>query len=115
LAALGGSPERKLVFIGFMGAGKSKAAKAARRAGLRAVDSDRELERRLGQPIPAFFAAKGELEFRRRETKLVRALLEHDAVDAVALGGGAIQSPEVREALAGHAVAWLDVDANTAW
>jgi shikimate kinase/3-dehydroquinate synthase len=115
LAALGGSPERKLVFIGFMGAGKSKAAKAARRAGLRAVDSDRELERRLGQPIPAFFAAKGGLEFRRRETKLVRALLAHDAVDAVALGGGAIQSPEVREALAGHAVAWLDVDANTAW
>ena len=115
MAALGGSPERKLVFVGFMGAGKSKAAKAARRAGLRAVDADHELERRLGQPIAAFFAAKGEVEFRRREAELVRALLDHDELDAVALGGGALQSERVREALQGHAVAWLDVDAQTAW
>ncbi len=115
MAALGGSPERKLVFIGFMGAGKSKAALAARRAGLRTVDADRELERRLGQPIAAFFASKGEIEFRRRESELVRALLAHDEVDAVALGGGAIASAEVREALRGHAVAWLDIDAETAW
>jgi shikimate kinase/3-dehydroquinate synthase len=115
LAALSSSEDRALVFVGFMGAGKSKAALAARRAGLETVDTDRELERELGRPIAEFFEAEGEVEFRRRETEHVLTLLKRDDIDAIALGGGAVQSDEVRAALRTHAVAWLDVDAETAW
>jgi shikimate kinase / 3-dehydroquinate synthase len=115
LATLSGSPRRALVFIGFMGAGKSKAALAARRAGLETVDADRELERDLGRPIAEFFAGEGEEEFRRREADYVVELLEGGGADAIALGGGAVLSDRVRAALRGHAVVWLDVDAETAW
>jgi shikimate kinase/3-dehydroquinate synthase len=115
LAALSEPSGRALVFIGFMGAGKSKAALAAGRAGLEAVDADRELERELGRPIPEFFEAEGEAEFRRREAAHVLALLERGDVEAIALGGGAVESAEVRKALRRHAVVWLDVGAETAW
>jgi shikimate kinase/3-dehydroquinate synthase len=33
----------------------------------------------------------------------------------VALGGGAVQSPAVRDALAGHEVVWIDIEADAAW
>ncbi len=95
-----------------MGAGKSKAAQAAGRAGLETIDADRELERELGKPIPEFFEAEGEDEFRRREAQHVVALLDRGDVDAIALGGGAVGSDRVRAALRGHAVVWLDVDAE---
>jgi shikimate kinase/3-dehydroquinate synthase len=98
-----------------MGAGKSKAAQALRRAGLESIDADRDLERELGRSIPEFFEAEGEAEFRRREAQHVIALLDRRDIDAIALGGGAVGSPEVRTALRGHAVVWLDVDAKTAW
>ncbi len=114
MAALDGS-KRALVFVGFMGAGKTKAALAARRAGLEAVDADAELERELRSPITEFFAAEGENEFRRREADFVVGLLERGEADAIALGGGAVLSDRVRSALRGHAVVWLDVDAQTAW
>src|SRR5262245_49420945 len=104
-----------LVFIGFMGAGKSKAALASGRAGLEAVDADRELERDLGMPISEFFAQSGEAEFRAREEALVLDLLERADGGAVALGGGSVVSERVREALARHVVVWLEVDAESAW
>ena len=49
---------RALVFIGFMGAGKTTAARAAARAlGGRAVDSDHEIEQRIGGRIDDFTPA----------------------------------------------------------
>jgi shikimate kinase/3-dehydroquinate synthase len=104
-----------LVFIGFMGAGKSKAALAAGKAGLDAVDADRELERELGMPIPEFFAVHGEAEFRAREEALVVGLLERADGGALALGGGSVLSERVRAALGRHVVVWLEVDAEDAW
>ena len=87
-----------LVFTGFMGAGKSRALRHAKAAGLDAVDADLLLAEELGGSIADFFAANGEEEFRRREAELVvRVLSEGHA--AVALGGGAVLSEAVREAL----------------
>ena len=114
MAALSES-DAALVFIGFMGAGKSRALRAARHAGLDAVDTDELLEADLGMPIADFFAAEGEAEFRRREEALVIAVLERSGGGAVALGGGSVLSERVRDALAGHVVVWLDADAKTAW
>ncbi len=104
-----------LVFIGFMGAGKSRALRAARAAGLDAFDTDALLEDELGMPIADFFAAEGEGEFRRREEALVGELLDRAGGAALALGGGSVLSERVREALGGHIVVWLETDAQTSW
>ena len=61
-----------LVFIGFMGAGKSLAARSAAAAlGVRAIDTDRELEQRLGTSIEDYFASHGERAFREAEEDVV--------------------------------------------
>jgi shikimate kinase/3-dehydroquinate synthase len=104
-----------LVFIGFMGAGKSKAARAAREAGLESLDADLELERALGSPIGEFFAAHGEDEFRAREQELVVELLDGADGGALALGGGSVLSERVRRALERHVVVWLDVGIDETW
>ena len=89
-----------LVFTGFMGAGKSRALRHARAAGLDGVDTDALLAEELGEPIADFFAGHGEEEFRLREAEVVLRVLGQGH-GAVALGGGAVLSPEVRAALRG--------------
>ena len=57
----GGAHSRALVLVGFMGAGKSTGARSlAAELGAEPLDSDRELERRLGEPVEAFFDREGE-------------------------------------------------------
>ena len=79
-----------IVLVGFMGAGKSTAARAmAAELGVQPLDSDRELERRLGEPIESFFDREGEAAFRAREEEVVLGLLGRGpAARVVALGGG---------------------------
>jgi len=108
--------ERALVFIGFMGAGKTTAARAAAATlGARAVDSDQLLEERMGKRIEEYFAAHGEPAFRALEEEVVCELLERPPGPVISLGGGAAGSERVRAALARHTVVLLDVDAATAW
>ena len=108
--------EPTLVFIGFMGAGKTSAARAAAAAlGARAIDADDVLEQRLGMTIEAYFAAHGERAFREQEEDVVVELLERPPGPVLSLGGGAVMAERVREALAGHTVVLLDVDVDTAW
>jgi shikimate kinase/3-dehydroquinate synthase len=105
-----------LVFIGFMGAGKSTAARdAASALGVRAEDVDRMLEARLGEPIEAYFDRAGEAAFREQEEALATRLLDSADGGAIALGGGALHSERVRDALHRHTVVLLDVDVATAW
>jgi shikimate kinase/3-dehydroquinate synthase len=105
-----------LVFIGFMGAGKSLAARTAAAAmGAEAVDSDHLLERRLGSSIEDYFGSHGERAFREQEEEAVCELLEAPPSEVLSLGGGAVTSERVRAALARHTVVLLDVDAETAW
>ena len=105
-----------LVFIGFMGAGKSLAARTAGAAlNVDSVDSDTLLEQRLGASIEAYFASHGERAFREREEEAVTELLDNPPAPVLSLGGGAVASERVRAALARHTVVLLDVDAETAW
>ena len=114
--AAGRAPARALVFIGFMGAGKTSAARAAAAAmGGRAVDSDHVVEQRIGTSIEAYFASHGERAFREQEEDAVVELLEAPPGPVLSLGGGAITSERVRSALADHTVVLLDVDVETAW
>jgi shikimate kinase/3-dehydroquinate synthase len=112
----GAAQDRALVLVGFMGAGKSTAARAAAaELGVQALDSDRELERRLGEPIAAFFDREGEPAFRAREEEVVLELLAGARGGVVALGGGAVQSERVRDALRHHTEVLLEVEPEDAW
>jgi shikimate kinase/3-dehydroquinate synthase len=104
-----------IVFIGFMGAGKSTALAAAREAGLETVEIDELMERELGKPIRQAFEEDGEEAFRAREADIVGALLETVDGGAIALGGGSVLSERIRAALARHIVVLLEIDAPEAW
>jgi 3-dehydroquinate synthetase/shikimate kinase len=104
-----------LVFIGFMGAGKSTALAAARQAGLETTEVDDLMERELGMPIRQAFEADGEDAFRAKEAEVVGSLLENADGGAIALGGGSVLSERVRAALERHTVVWLQIDAAEAW
>jgi 3-dehydroquinate synthetase/shikimate kinase len=104
-----------LVFIGFMGAGKSTALAAAREAGLETTEIDDLMEAAFGKPIRAAFEEDGETAFRAREAEIVGGLLERADGGAIALGGGSVLSERVRQALDRHVVVWLQVDADEAW
>jgi shikimate kinase / 3-dehydroquinate synthase len=102
-------PRPALVFIGFMGAGKTTAAAAAARAlGETHVDVDELFASRFGELPADRIEREGEASFRAAEEQLVLELLD-GATTVVALGGGAVETPAVREALAGHVVVWCHV------
>src|SRR5689334_10093224 len=107
---------RALVCIGFMGAGKSTAARSAAAAlGVEAVDVDSVIEERLGKSIHEVFAQDGEGAFRAAEERITLELLSDPEARVLALGGGAVGHASVREALADHLVVWLDIALDDAW
>ena len=108
--------EPALVFIGFMGAGKTSAARAvAAELDARPADSDQLIEQRLGMSIEAFFESRGERAFREAEEEAVVELLENPPSPVVSLGGGAVTSERVQAAMRRHTVVLLDVEPDTAW
>ena len=106
-----------LALVGFMGAGKSTLGlKVAERLGRRFVDLDREIERELRQTIPQIFEERGEVEFRVREQAAALETLRSGPPAVVALGGGAVTSPKIREALREHALTvHVEVEPDVAW
>jgi shikimate kinase/3-dehydroquinate synthase len=107
--------EPAIVFIGFMGAGKTTALQAAREAGLETTEVDQLMEREMGMPIRQAFEERGEAAFREDEAAVVGELLEDADGGAIALGGGSVLSERVRAALGRHLVVWLQVGAEEAW
>ncbi|CAN5513865.1 hypothetical protein BH20ACT15_BH20ACT15_03710 [soil metagenome] len=104
-----------IVLTGFMAAGKSAAAEAlAERLGLTALDSDAQVAADAGMTVAEIFEREGEAGFREREERAMLELLDSGA-EIVALGGGALGSERVREAVARHTVVWCDVDEESAW
>jgi shikimate kinase/3-dehydroquinate synthase len=105
-----------LVFIGFMGAGKTRAAKdVASHLALTPIDTDKVVEQHLGMSIEQCFAEHGEARFREVEEAVVTRLLDQAEGGVIALGGGSVLSERVRTALDRHDVVLLDVDVETAW
>ncbi len=117
MAGSAAAPSRALVFIGYMGAGKSRAAREVACAlGVAALDSDALLEERLGHSIAHEFKSRSEAAFRVREEEVVAELLTAaGSGDVLALGGGSVLSERVRGLLEPHLTVLLDVDLETAW
>lgn len=101
----------KAVLVGMPGSGKSTIGRRlAKATGSAFLDTDAQIVEVAGRPIAEIFATDGEAEFRRIEEEVIKtALAEHDGV--LSLGGGAITSPGVRDALAGHTVVYLEISA----
>jgi shikimate kinase len=101
----------KAVLMGMPGSGKSTIGRRLAKAmDLTLLDTDIKIVETTGRAIADIFTNDGEKEFRRIEEEVVRkALAEHDGI--VSLGGGAITSPGVREALAGHTIIFLEISA----
>ncbi len=83
-----------------MGAGKSTAARE-----LGGIDADDLVSSAAGRPIAAIFREGGEAAFRALEEQTI----------LLALGGGAVTSAAVRDALGDTLTIWLDVDVDTCW
>lgn len=83
-----------------MGSGKSTAARE-----LGGIDADDLVKSRTGKPIAEIFRDEGEAAFRVLEERTI----------VLALGGGSVTSPAVRDALGNTLTVWLDVDVDTCW
>ena len=113
---MAGALERHIALVGFMGAGKSTLGRqVAERLGRRFVDVDAELENVTGRSIPQLFD-EGEAFFRTREAKVTVEQLHRFPPGVLALGGGALGSAQVRDALRERAfTVHVEVEPEEAW
>jgi shikimate kinase len=105
--------ERSILLCGLMGSGKSSVGRMlAERLGWRFVDTDALVEAAAGASVARIFEREGEAGFRAREREVLRSLAGSGCV--IALGGGAVESAENREILAGKGrLVWLDARPET--
>ena len=87
--------EANLYIVGFMGTGKTTAARrVASRLNMRFLDVDSEIERKEGVSINQIFEEKGENAFRRMERNFIES--EHPRSGCVvSCGGGPLVKVQV--------------------
>lgn len=92
-------PRRRVLLLwGFMGAGKSVVGRRlAERLAVEFVDLDDRIEALAGMSVSQLFASKGEAAFRGLERAEVLRVLDALGPRVVALGGGALVEPRLRE------------------
>ncbi|MEX5235305.1 shikimate kinase [Kocuria arenosa] len=109
------APQRPVVLIGPMAAGKSfLALHMSKFYGYDFVDADQVIVSRYGV-ISKIFAEHGEKYFRDLEADTVAEVLrDPDHANAIfSVGGGAPMTPSTRELLRHELVAYLEVDTET--
>jgi shikimate kinase len=102
-----------LYLAGFMGSGKSTVGRLlADRLGWDFVDLDAEIEEREQTTIGQIFEVRGEAEFRRMETDMIRfwvRAIERGSPTVISLGGGAFVHPGNFDLMENHGISiWLD-------
>ncbi|OKJ01077.1 shikimate kinase [Kitasatospora sp. CB01950] len=98
-----------VVLVGPPGSGKSTVGRVlAERLGLPFRDTDEDVERTAGKPIPEIFVDDGEPHFRQLERAAVAAAAAEFS-GVLALGGGAVMASATREVLAPLPVVFLEV------
>ncbi|MBM3944037.1 MAG: 3-dehydroquinate synthase [SAR202 cluster bacterium] len=94
-----------IFLTGFSGAGKSTVGReVARRMGWTFVDTDAEIVRIAGKPIPAIFSEDGEATFRQLEHKALAGVCARDR-QVVSTGGGIVTRASNRALMQGHGIA----------
>lgn len=102
------APDRTLVLVGLMGAGKTSVGrKLAARLGLPFIDADQEIEKAAGCSIADIFQRYGEASFREGERRVIARLLDQPP-HVLSTGGGAFMDPGTREQIAAKGLSiWL--------
>jgi shikimate kinase/3-dehydroquinate synthase len=97
-----------VVLAGLPGAGKTTVAPLlAARMGRQVVDTDTEIERRLGMTPAQVFAELGETRFRAEERRTMEEALSRPEPLVIAAGGGLMAQPGAAEILMEHATVVL--------
>jgi shikimate kinase len=107
------SPDKSIVLVGLMGAGKTCiGTRLARKLGMGFVDADDEIETAADCTIEEIFNKYGEQAFRDGERRVIARLLEGEP-RVVATGGGAFVNPETRENVRRLGISvWLKADVD---
>ncbi len=104
-------PDRPIVLVGLMGAGKSSIGRRlAQRLDLPFIDADKEIEVAAGCTIEEIFERFGEAAFRDGERRVILRLLDQPP-HVLATGGGAFMDSAVRARVREVAISvWLHAD-----
>ena len=104
------SEKENIVLIGMPASGKSTVGKAlAQRLGRPFFDSDEEIVKEVGMPIPSYFETCGEAAFRNLEGGVIARLSSGLSGAVIATGGGAVLREEnVDKLRANGRLFWLD-------
>src|SRR3984893_3593801 len=107
-------PNRTIVLVGLMGAGKTNIGRRlAARLNLPFFDSDTEIETAAGETIEEIFRNRGEAAFRDGERRVISRLLG-EPIHVLATGGGAFMDATTRAVIARDGVSvWLRADVET--
>lgn len=102
--------EKSLVFIGFMGVGKTTVARlVAKKLYRDFIDIDLEIEKEYGMPTTKIFEKFGEEEFREKEKEYVLHYARQP-LKIISLGGGAFLQDKIRQVCLDHAIVFfLDI------
>ena len=102
--------DKSIVFIGFMGVGKTTIGKAvARKMNREFIDVDHEIEKEYGMTVSEIFQQYGEKTFRNKEKELVQRLSQQKQ-KVLSLGGGSFLQEEIKNAcLENCLVIYLDM------
>ncbi len=99
---------QKVFIIGFMGAGKTTAAKKlSEKTGLPFFDTDAMIEEITGMTVSSIFLTWGEKYFRRMERDVIHQLMAERSSFVAALGGGSVCQPDIMD--------WLNRMGKTVW
>lgn len=91
---------KRIVLMGFMGAGKTTIGKAlAEKLSWDFIDTDAEIEKEQGRKISEIFETEGEQAFRDMETQLLKKLEKSEERFVLSIGGGMPVKEENRELL----------------
>lgn len=89
--------DKSIVFIGFMGVGKTTVGKlVAKKLNRSFIDIDEEIEKEYGMPCTDIFKKIGEKAFRQKEKEVITELSSKKAT-ILSVGGGAFLQEEVRQ------------------
>lgn len=110
--------QKRIIIVGFMGSGKSTVARAlAHRLGSTMTDLDIEIASATRRSPREIIEQDGEAAFRKIETRVLEHVLNEQAEQVIALGGGAWTLPNNRNLIANHGAIsiWLDAPFDVCW